>query len=91
MSDIIRRHVWISGRVQGVTFRYSCASRARETGVTGWVRNRPGGEVEALFEGERGVVDAMAEWCHIGPPAARVASVRMRDEAPQGESGFLVL
>jgi acylphosphatase len=90
MSDIVRRHVWVSGRVQGVTFRYSCAARARESAVSGWVRNRPDGGVEAVFEGDPDAVDAMAEWCRTGPPAARVESARIRDEAPEGESGFRV-
>lgn len=70
-----RVRVVISGLVQGVYFRDSTRRRARELGVTGWVRNLPDGRVEALFEGERGDLERLVEWTHDGPPGALVESV----------------
>ena len=84
-----RAHVWVSGRVQGVFFRQSTENRARELGLTGWVRNLPDGRVEAIAEGDP---DALAEWiafCHVGPPAAQVTHVDVQWESPTGEfAGF---
>jgi acylphosphatase len=86
-----RVQVVVSGYVQGVGFRASCARQAIALGVTGWVRNRWDGSVEALFEGEAAAVDAMVRWCHDGPPMAHVTRVEMStppDEA--AERGFRV-
>jgi acylphosphatase len=80
-----RVQVIVSGYVQGVAFRASCQREARAYGVTGWVRNRWDGSVEALFEGPPGSVDALVQWCHHGPPAATVTGVEV-NEAPTGES-----
>ncbi|MBI2432649.1 MAG: acylphosphatase [Candidatus Hydrogenedentes bacterium] len=70
-----RLHVLIEGRVQGVGFRYSTLDQALALGLNGWVRNVPGGGVEAEFEGERGALDQMLSWCQQGPFGARVRSV----------------
>lgn len=70
-----RVHVLISGLVQGVYFRDSTRRRARELGVTGWVRNLPDGRVEALFEGERDDLERLVGWAHGGPPGALVERV----------------
>ena len=70
-----RRHVWISGLVQGVFFRQATRRRARELGLAGWVRNLPDGRVEAVFQGPPRAVEAMVEWCHQGPPSAIVERV----------------
>ena len=78
-----RVQVVISGRVQGVGFRASCQRQAVTLGLTGWVRNRWDGAVEALFEGEAAMVDAMVRWCHDGPPMADVDWVEVA-EAPSG-------
>jgi acylphosphatase len=83
-----RAHVWIAGRVQGVAFRAYTVDEASVRGVTGWVGNIPDGRVEAVFEGERAVVEAMIAWCRKGPPAARVSSVEVTWEEPTGEVGF---
>jgi len=84
-SCMIRRRVLVRGRVQGVGFRYSCAIEAQAHNVGGWVRNRPDGAVEALFEGAEPDVDALVEWMRIGPPWARVRSVEVVDEGdPEG-------
>jgi acylphosphatase len=74
----------ISGLVQGVFFRQSTRQRARELGLTGWVRNRFDGKVEALFQGQAEVVDEMISWCHQGPPGAQVTAVETVDEAAEG-------
>jgi acylphosphatase len=87
---VVRRRVVISGRVQGVWFRDSCRVEAEQRGVAGWVRNLPGGSVEAAFEGEEGAVAEMVDWCRVGPPRAVVTSVEVTDEPPEGASGFVV-
>jgi acylphosphatase len=80
----------ISGRVQGVFFRASCAGRARALGLSGWVRNASDGGVEAVFEGEDAGVESMLAWCRRGPPYAEVDRVEVREEAPTGAEGFRV-
>ena len=84
----VRAHVWIAGRVQGVAFRAYTVDEASVRGVTGWVGNIPDGRVEAVFEGERAVVEEMIAWCRKGPPAARVSSVEVIWEEPKDERGF---
>ncbi len=81
----VRAHVFVSGRVQGVFFRYETRQHARRVGVTGWVRNLPDGRVEAVFEGEKEAVDYMIEFCRRGPPAARVEKVEVIWEPYKGE------
>lgn len=86
-----RARAWISGRVQGVCFRYYTVEEARRLGVDGWVRNLPDGRVELVAEGEPDRVEALLEWCHRGPSSARVVDVEVADEAPEGElDGFTV-
>jgi len=80
--------VEIHGRVQGVFFRASCADEARLRGVSGWVRNRDDGAVEATFEGSDAAVDAVLTWCRTGPPLAAVDRVDVSEEPPTGEEGF---
>ena len=70
-----RLHVVISGRVQGVGFRYAAYRQAEALGLTGWVRNLYDGRVEAEFEGERPALESMRLWCEEGPRFARVTSV----------------
>ena len=81
-------HVTVSGRVQGVGFRYATSSRARSHGVSGWVRNRGDGTVEAVFEGPPDAVDTLVAWCRRGPAGARVDEVTVELEEPSGEHGF---
>jgi acylphosphatase len=85
-----RRHVFVSGRVQGVTYRASTRDAARERDVDGWVRNLDDGRVEAVFEGPAPAVEAMVEWCHEGPRRARVEAVETSEESPEGLTGFEV-
>ena len=80
----------VSGLVQGVGFRYSLAGRAEARGVAGWVRNRPDGSVEAVLEGADDEVEALVEWCRLGPRGARVDRVEADDEQPSGLRGFTI-
>jgi acylphosphatase len=73
------KHLRISGRVQGVGFRYSMQHEARRLGVTGWVRNCRDGSVEAVVGGPEEAVEAMLNWARSGPPAARVKGVSVTD------------
>jgi acylphosphatase len=83
--------VTVSGRVQGVFYRATCARLAREKGLAGSVRNRPDGGVEAVFEGPPDAIEDMVAWCRQGPELARVDQVDLRDEEPRGEAGFRVM
>jgi acylphosphatase len=83
-----RAHVRVRGRVQGVFFRVETRDRARSLGVSGWVRNAPGGEVEAVFEGDPARVESMIEWCNRGPAGAGVEDVEVAWEEPRDEAGF---
>ncbi len=88
---IVRAHVIISGRVQGVYFRANVKEKADSLGLSGWVRNLAGGQVEAVFEGEERDVRWMVTWCHAGPSPARVDDVNTQWETPTGKlSGFEV-
>ena len=87
---VVRKRVRVSGRVQGVWFRQSCADLADRLGVSGWVRNLPDGRVEAVFEGDQDAVESMIGWCHDGPPRAVVATVDVITETPEGSNGFAV-
>jgi acylphosphatase len=85
-----RVHLVVTGRVQGVVYRASCAREARARGLAGWVRNLPDGRVEAVFEGPDAQLEAIVAWCREGPPSARVDEVTVVREAPTGETGFRV-
>ncbi len=86
-----RAHLRISGRVQGVCYRASCREQALRLGLTGEVRNLPGGDVEAVVEGPRADVEELIAWCRSGPEGARVAGVQVQWSEPRGEFvGFRV-
>ena len=88
---VVRAHVLVSGRVQGVFFRVETRRLARRIRVAGWVRNRRDGRVEAVFEGTKAAVERMVEFCRQGPSGATVANVEVRWEEPTGEfEGFSV-
>ena len=78
MAETVR-HVIISGRVQGVWFRGWTKQQASSLGLTGWVRNRRDGTVEAIFQGDAADIDAMLNACWQGPPAASVADIQVAD------------
>jgi len=75
MADMTSVQALVHGLVQGVFFRAFAAQRARELGVTGYVRNLPGGEVEVKAEGERTRLERLIRYLREGPPAARVERV----------------
>ena len=76
---IVTKQLRITGRVQGVGFRFYMERKARELSITGWVRNRRDGAVEAMVQGSSGAVEAMIAWARRGPPSAIVADVRVTD------------
>jgi len=77
ISKILKIH----GRVQGVFYRESMRQEAKRLGVTGWVRNRKDGTVEALVQGEKVLVDELIQWAHHGPTAAKVDTVEQKEVA----------
>jgi acylphosphatase len=85
-----RTHILIYGFVQGVGFRFALQRAASSRGVSGWVRNRPDGAVEAVFEGEREDVEALVDFCRRGPRGAEVERVEVEEELPEGLAGFRV-
>ena len=87
-AEPIRRRLLITGRVQGVGFRWSCRRMAEGQGVAGWCRNLPDGRVEAVFEGDPAAVERAVAWSRGGPPSAIVTSVDVVPETPKGERGF---
>lgn len=85
-----RRRVVVHGFVQGVGFRFAVERAAGTRDVAGWVRNRPDGTVEAVFEGEREDVEALVDFCRRGPRGAGVEGVDVAAESPEGLAGFRV-
>lgn len=91
MSDICLL-ACIRGQVQGVSFRYHTQSQARRLGLRGWVRNLPGGSVEACICGEPEQIKAMQQWLKHGPAYATVTSVNFENSELSGQqSGFHIL
>ena len=80
----------VYGFVQGVGFRFAVQREARSRGVSGWVRNRPDGAVEAVFEGEPADVAWLVDFCRSGPRGAEVERVDVAAESPEGLAGFRV-
>ena len=87
---VVARRALVSGRVQGVGFRYSCVEEARAIGVVGWVRNLPDGRVEAHVEGEQDRVAELLAWLHEGPAFADVTRVEITEVEPMGAVRFSV-
>ncbi len=85
-----RRFV-VSGRVQGVGFRYFVAREAEALGVGGWVRNLPDGRVEVLATGEADLIEAFEGRLWQGPPHAKVAAVERSDGEAPASPGFRIL
>jgi acylphosphatase len=80
-------HVTVEGRVHGVGFRMCAVEAASELGLEGWVQNCDDGSVELVAEGDPTALAAMLDWCRIGPPMARVDTVRHTFGTAIGESG----
>lgn len=89
-ADLIRAHVFVSGRVQGVGYRASTWDMAQLLKLNGWVRNLRDGRVEAVFEGKPAQVEEIIRWCHQGPPVAVVKELTVAYEPPEGIKGFEV-
>lgn len=89
MTTVTKRLV-VSGRVQGVGFRFFMERVAREQGVAGWVRNRRDGGVEAMVQGPPDAVEHVIAAARCGPPHARVDGVAVED-AGGSYAGFRVL
>ncbi|MCB4861668.1 acylphosphatase [Sphingobium sp. PNB] len=85
---ILARHLTILGRVQGVFYRNWAVETARGLNLTGWVRNRMDGSVEALVEGPRDAVERFVLLARQGPPAAQVAQIEAEDVAVGGHESF---
>jgi acylphosphatase len=85
-----RRRVVVQGHVQGIFFRETTRRRALGAHVAGWVRNRPDGTVEAVFEGEPEAVEALVRTCREGPRGAEVDRADTIEEEPEGLASFEV-
>ncbi|WP_020401856.1 acylphosphatase [Gracilimonas tropica] len=80
----MKKHIWITGRVQGVGFRHFTRKNAESLGVLGWVRNLPDGKVEAVFEGDEDQIDELIDRCKKGPPAAYVKEIKVEEPKEKG-------
>lgn len=87
---MIARRASVTGRVQGVGFRYFAERAARELGVTGWVRNRPDGTVESVAEGEDEAVARYLDRLRQGPRGGEVEQLTVEEIPPRGFPGFEV-
>jgi acylphosphatase len=81
----VRLHIWVSGRVQGVSFRAFVQQTGTMLGLTGWVRNLGYDQVETLAEGERAALEEFAQAVQSGPRGSRVEEARLEWETPTGE------
>ncbi|MCX8006604.1 MAG: acylphosphatase [Coriobacteriia bacterium] len=88
--ETVRKHVWVSGIVQGVFYRASTVRTAQSEGLAGWVRNLPDGRVEAVLEGPAPAVERVLGWMRVGPPRAVVERAEVVEEPPEGLCGFTV-
>jgi acylphosphatase len=79
MPDVIARHCFVSGRVQGVFYRASARQKATELGVSGYAANLADGRVEVLAVGDVRAVESLIDWLWTGPPSARVSTVDVQE------------
>ncbi|MFC1735426.1 acylphosphatase [Candidatus Hydrogenedentota bacterium] len=84
-DELVRAHIWVTGRVQGVCFRMYTVDEARRHDVSGWVSNLLDGRVEAVIEGHEEGVKRIVNWCRHGPLYASVANLELRWEKYRGE------
>jgi acylphosphatase len=89
--NLIRAHIKIYGRVQGVFFRSYTCDKANELGISGWVANESDGSVGIMAEGPDNQMEDFIAWCHSGPSTARVEKVEVQPEPYSGEfEGFSI-
>ena len=88
MNDRVSLRLAIRGQVQGVGFRYAMHQEARRLGLSGWVRNRRDGSVEAVVQGPAVAVEAIQRWAMNGPPAARVTGVEATPASDEPLTAF---
>lgn len=84
-NEVLRAHIWVKGRVQGVGFRAHVEFYARQIGVTGWVRNAGTDTVESVAEGERAEVERFIQMVEQGPRGSRVDISKVEWEDGTGE------
>ena len=82
---MIRAHLYISGRVQGVGFRANTRRKANQLDVKGWVRNLRDGRVEVLAEGKEEDIKKLIDWCYHGPTMANVKDLEVEKTEATGE------
>lgn len=82
------RQIRVQGRVQGVGFRYALRDEAERLGITGWVRNRSDGSVQALLQGEQAALERLIAWARRGPPGAHVATLEEESVAREFERDY---
>lgn len=90
-ATTVRCHLWVSGIVQGVGFRFFAERLARRWGLAGLARNLPDGRVEVIAEGPRVAVEQFIAEIRRGPVGAVVSGVQVEWEPPAGLSGFRIL
>ncbi|HET6514426.1 MAG TPA: acylphosphatase [Thermodesulfovibrionales bacterium] len=89
--NLARAHLYITGRVQGVSYRAFTRDLANQLGLRGWAKNLYDGSVEAVFEGDKKLIEEAVTRCQAGPPGARVDGVHVRWEDYQGDlKGFQI-
>lgn len=88
--DYICVHIFVSGKVQGVGYRFSTRQQARKLGINGWVSNLPDGRVEAVLAGDRSAVQQMIQWCRLGPAAAVVENITVEEIEFKKIDGFTI-
>ncbi|MGQ9680517.1 MAG: acylphosphatase [Candidatus Bathyarchaeia archaeon] len=82
---MIRLHIYVLGKVQGVFYRSNTCEKAEELGITGWVKNLADGRVEIIAEGEEEKLKKLVEWCRVGPRWAKVEDLNVNVEPATGE------
>jgi acylphosphatase len=83
-------HLWITGKVQGVFYRASAAELAKQLHLNGWIKNAPGGAVEATVNGSDEAVATFVAWCRQGPEQAQVDDVLVTPKPDDGLRGFQI-
>ena len=75
----MKKHIIITGKVQGVGFRYWLYQAAKQRNIDGWVRNKISGEVEALLIGDDVEIDNLISLCEKGPPSSKVTKIKVQN------------